>query len=342
MDTIKITHSAYKTIEGESLNRNTETGGRLIGCLNCLVVLEATLPGKDAELGSYHFTTDVEEDKRILDMIVRKYQGRVSSMGYWHRHPGNMSHPSTGDLMQAQSLIKDTALSGDKNPLYCFISNIVNGKVKLYAYSLSYGDENFEVCKLILIDDNSEEVKYALKNEPVVIQTKSINFWDDTNFQFYLTTRGKERIKQELKELEFAGYKATALRRQADNRLLLDIQKDGLSLLVIPPIEYPIGAPRFVDKVTGKEITKLSVLYNWNSDFSIKQVLDEVLTKNKQVEVKPVKQEVKMEVQNEDYLFKTLLRGTFDYARFVKDAFSEYLWNSKEKGGNSKHTTYWA
>ncbi|MFA5033795.1 MAG: Mov34/MPN/PAD-1 family protein [bacterium] len=338
MDKIKITNKAYKTIEQESLNCNTETGGLLIGCLNSLIVVEATPPGRNAELGNCHFTADVEEDTLTLDNIVRKYHGKVSLIGYWHKHPGTMFQPSGGDLIQAQEIVKRVAQSGDKKPLFIFISNVIAGNARIYAYCINYGANEFEPVKLILIDDNSEEVNCALKNEPVAIQTKSSDYWTDSGFQFYFTTRGRERIKQELKELELAGYEAKTLRRQSDKRLFLEIRKDNLSLIVIPPVEYPLGAPRFIDKPTGKEIIKLTTLCNWNSDFTIKQVLDEILRENKKSDTKPVKKGG----QNENDIIKTLLRGTFDYAKFVKNTLNEYIWHGTDGRGNNKHFTYWA
>lgn len=337
MDKVKITKSAYAIIEQESLKCGTETGGLLIGCFNNPIVIEATPPGRNAELGSCHFTADIEEDNLRLAYTIRKYNGKVSLMGYWHKHPGAMSQPSGGDLMQAQEIVKGMAQSGDKKPLLVFISNVISGNIKVYAYCIKSEATEFEPVQLTIVADNSDDVNCTLKSEPVVVQTKPSDYWLDPDFQFYLTIRGKERIKQELNELELAGYKAKALRRQSDNRLLLEVQKDNLFFIVIPPVEYPLGAPRIFDKHTENEMTGLTAICSWNSDYSIKTLLDGILKNNKQTDVTPIKEGG----QNENHITKTLLRGTCDYARFVRQTINEYLRHNKVERGDNKHFARW-
>lgn len=309
MEEIKITISAFNLIQHECLRCEVETGGLLIGTLNNLIVLEATPPGDKARSTFTSFSSDAEYDRLMLNKTIEKFEGRVKLIGYWHKHPGTLAEPSLGDMKQAQELVKDIDEDKDDRPLLILIINIVQREIQAYAYDIRYGSR-FSPFKISVIEDNSNEIQQALKNEPAVIQTRDVDFWTDLDFQFYLTQVGKERIKHEVDELNNSGYDVKVLRNPVTKRLYLEIIKYKMSFICFPPVEYPLNPPKIL---INKHPIMLPIQY-WNSDCSIKQVLDIILKKTLS-KAKPCIKETKVR----DYsLSNKVIKATLGYLKAIR------------------------
>jgi proteasome lid subunit RPN8/RPN11 len=270
MKELKITKSAYIFLEKESRKYahddmyQYETGGILIGTLEKPIVIRASKAGVNAILDNGSYTNDAEYDYAILRRAIKQLNGRVKLVGYWHKHPGCMSHPSSLDLATAKSIVSRNERS-DKRPVYFVITNVHNSEFKLYGYSLEPNQENLDKVVINTIEDNSHEVENALSIEPIVIQPRKMDFWNNLGFRFYLTKVGYKRLREEVHELYMHGYNVSVYTK---GRLQLVKEKNLITLCTLPP-EYPLNPPRFFKD--GTEI-KYSMPI-WNSSFRIIDLL---------------------------------------------------------------------
>jgi len=198
-----------------------------------------------------------------LNEASEKYNGKLKLVGYWHKHPGEMSQPSSIDLATAQEIIKDRKKEGDSRLMFFIITNVINNEVKFYCYILNCN--RFVSVPIEIIEDDSPEIDRALRNEPVIIQTKSTNFWDNIGFQFYTTPAGNERLQKEVGNLKLKGHEVKAY---VKDTLRLVIRKDEILIALLPP-EYPLNPPRLFKGETEIDYQ----IPNWNSTFTLVDVL---------------------------------------------------------------------
>ena len=264
MQVLRITKSASRYIEKESKKCCSETGGILIGTLQSPVVVKATRAGRYAKKTFGSYTNDADYDNRILQRAIMHSNGKLKLVGYWHKHPGNMSSPSSIDLATAKAIIGRNEQS-DQRPVFFVITNVVNHKVEFHGYSMKANQKNFIQAKAEIIRDKAKEVRKALSLEPVIVQLQEMNFWHDCDFQFHLTKVGYERLKKEVDELTSDGYRVKAYTK---DYVYLVIAKEE-TIVCLPPPEYPLNPPRFFRGDT-------EIKYNlpiWNSSFRIIDIL---------------------------------------------------------------------
>jgi len=160
---------------------------------------------------------------------------------------------------------------GDKRPVFFIITNVIKGTVKLYCYVLN-NNKTFVKVGIEVIENNAQEVEETLRAEPVIIQPKEMDFWHDSDFQFYLTKNGYERLKFEYEELVSNGY---GVKVYAKKKVYMGIEKVNEKILCLPPPEYPLNPPRFFRD--GVEIEYSMPI--WNSSFRIIDILKNLNTR---------------------------------------------------------------
>jgi hypothetical protein len=261
-----ITQGVYKTIKDDCYaNPSTETGGKVLGTLRRYIAISATTAGDKAVKTLTSFINDENYDKKIFNDMIVKYNGRLKSIGYWHKHPSGLSHPSYGDLTEARKIMKEINREGDKRPFF-FLIAIIETVFKLYGYVPNQNMTAFEDVKISLIEDDADEIREALAAEPVIIQPQDLDFWRDSSFQWYRTKCGQSRLKEEIIELEKKNYRVKAF---AGAMLCLSIEKDGKVITCVTPPEYPLNPPRLFEN--NEEVSP--ILKNWNSSFMIIDIL---------------------------------------------------------------------
>jgi len=85
-----------------------ETGGILIGesdASGWIRVTHASGPGPKAVHQPTYFLRDTEYCAAILTDYYEKFG--VDYIGEWHSHVGRMNHPSSGDLLTLNSIMRD-------------------------------------------------------------------------------------------------------------------------------------------------------------------------------------------------------------------------------------------
>ncbi|MEO0126338.1 MAG: hypothetical protein ABIL44_01140 [candidate division WOR-3 bacterium] len=261
---LKITKSAYQIIKEESLNSEIETGGILVGTLNHPCVIRATKPGSLAKRTAVSYTNDYQYDTKLLEEIISEFDGRVKLIGFWHKHPGTMNNPSLLDLKTVNKIIEEIKTQGDERLFFFAITNVVANEVALYCYCLK--NQGFTPVATKIIDDNSEELKKILAQEPMVIIPKKIDYWNEPKFQFHLTKNGFERLKKEIDALIAQGYQVDAYHGK---ELKIVIKKDNDIIICQPPVEYPLNPPRFY-KDNAEIVYNLPI---WNSSFMIVDII---------------------------------------------------------------------
>jgi len=262
---LKMTRTTYQFIERKSLESGTEIGGQVIGTTKRPIATRATKAGNHAELSYVSYTNDPAHDNEEVRKTIEEFDGRVSVIGRWHKHPGNMHYPSSVDLATARGIVKRNEEEGDRGSVFFIITNVVDNGVKFHCYALDE-DKNFEEVRIKLIDDNAREIEEALKIEPVIVQPREMDFWRDSGFQFYLTKTGYERLQKEVNELRFRHY---VVKVHAKGQLYVVISKDNETIVCMPPAEYPLNPPRFFRR--NVEISYSMTL--WNSSYRIIDIL---------------------------------------------------------------------
>lgn len=317
---VKITRKAYQVICEESFSKPTETGGEIIGTIKTPIVIAALTPGVNAELSYTSFKPDAEYDNQNLQRIIKQYEGRVKLLGYWHKHPGRLSTPSMGDCLQAKEIVKELSNENDNYPYYVFIANVIDNEVKIYAYSLQFNEKEFKRLKLVIIDDDSEEIQNALTNESATIIIQETDFWSDRNFQFYLTETGKTRLEKEIQEIQ-RHYKVEVFRQKKSKRLLIRITKDSISLTCVPPVEYPLNPPSFYN---SNKILNLSPRY-WNSDIKLLTLVESAFNQISQEANSSTKKE---ELKDESLYFEPFNKRIKKLANEIRQICRDF-WHGK-------------
>jgi integrative and conjugative element protein (TIGR02256 family) len=265
MHKLLVTRSSYELIKKESLDSQVETGGLLVGTLRIPIVLKATRAGPSAKKSGTSYTNDVDFDNATLNKAINQYKGKSKLVGYWHKHPDSMSYPSAIDLATAKTIVRRNEIS-DTRPVYFVITNTSDDEVRVFGYSLERSQSNFNPVCIRVIDDKSEEIIKALSIEPAIVELKEMDFWDENDFQFYLTRVGHSRLKQEIDKLMAEGYRVKVYTK---DQLYIVIKKNSKTILCQPPPEYPLNPPRFFE---GNNEIEYSIPI-WNSSIGIIDII---------------------------------------------------------------------
>lgn len=279
MDAIYITQQAAESMWEQSQGCSTETGGPLVGTLQIPMVLIAGEPGPHAVKMPHFFSTDPEYDRQMLNRAREKYGRKMHLLGYWHKHPEGMNHPSPGDLRQARKLAADLRDVGEQHAwlLTFILQSADNPEQAIFPYLLSPDMENFQKISLIVVKDDSDEVRQALESEGAVIVSNRIDHpWADPDFRFQFTPVGRSRLEWEQQVLEQAGYKVEVRQRKSDQRISFLLSNERSQYLCIFPVEYPLNMPRLYVLPDKEEIFPLRARSLWNSDFTVADLLANV------------------------------------------------------------------
>ena len=130
-----VSERALETIERECRKSpDTETGGILVGLKDKrrVIVTHATGPGPVADLSVSHFIKDTPYLQSVLNLLFQYFQ--VNYLGVWHKHPGAMPFPSSGDVASAMEEVSDVSMGLEE--LLAPIGVMESGQVEVYPYAI--------------------------------------------------------------------------------------------------------------------------------------------------------------------------------------------------------------
>lgn len=277
-ETIYITRRAARTLRDESWKCDVETGGSLSGYRRRRVVDLATGPGPKAMKRACMFSADVEYQQQALEEATRQSNGRARLVGYWHRHPGNMGHPSSGDQAQAREIADGFSKGDEACNLVAVITTVKREarKVAVHTYVFNPRSQKLEPAKTVFVSDDDPIVARAREAESCVLATRKSDLFNELGFRFHETLMGKERLRSEVEALEAHGFGVSVSKRKRDARALIVVEcPNGKKLIVVPPIEYPLNPPRVFELPHGNEWlgSFCPVTLSWNSDRRIIDLL---------------------------------------------------------------------
>ncbi len=272
-EVISITKCAAAVLREESLRCNLETGGLVCGYPRGRVIDSATQPGPKAVKRACSFSADLEFQKRAMEVIIRESAGRAKQMGTWHRHPGLMSCPSSGDQDQARQIANDFAQDPSACQLVVIITNVRGRRPKrqVLVHAFVYDPDAMQLlpARVALVPDDAPVVLDARKDEPPAPTVREADFFNDLDFRFQETRLGSQRLALEVAELRAEGLNVDAGQRRDDGRVVLVLSApNDKRCVVIPPREYPLNPPRLFDLPGGREFDGancVSIRY-WSSD----------------------------------------------------------------------------
>jgi proteasome lid subunit RPN8/RPN11 len=243
-----------------------ETGGVLVGFSSPnIVVVGAGGPGVNCVREVARFSGDPVEDARFLQMSRDVWGRGVTIRGYYHKHPGSMSWTSSIDHAQALKLLEQF---DDDCPLLCGIFIQPSFQPELFLYVISRSNPNFERVEYEVVADDDFVVKEAQRLTPSVVETKRVDFWNQSDFQSVESVVGRERLKRDLDELKDVGWQAVVARSRDSGGFLVVAKRDHFEFKAVLPCEYPLNPPKFF-MMDGSEFLALHSLSQWSSSCSL-------------------------------------------------------------------------
>jgi len=282
-----ITQSAVDVINKESRSvykMGRETGGILIGPRptdTAIVITSATGPGPDGDLASYAgWETDPDYlNEKLIE--ARDENPVVNLRGFWHRHPGRIRRPSSQDLMEARRILEDVEHYKLHGELVMPIVTVTQKRIAIRAYYITNNEQGFEEIPVKVVPDSDEMVKALLSPRKVIEFEEGTAFWRDSDWQFYKTPYGAERLESELNDLSQAEHEAEA-RLLDDGNCCIEVcmNKGSQKILFLLPREYPLNPPQVFMKL-GEDIRELymdgsSLLCRWSSACRLVDLADDV------------------------------------------------------------------
>ena len=286
MNRFIITRPAVETIHKESqaaFKMEVETGGILIGpppIDGVLVITSATGPGPDGKRASY---ASWETDPEYLNCKLREAREGtpvVNLRGFWHRHPGMMRRPSAQDLIEARRILEDVEHYKLGGELVMPIVTATQEGITIQAYYITDREPHFKEIPVELSPDSDEFMESSPSTAKDIEAQDRTEFWQDVNWQFYMSSYGVKRLEEELSELASGGHRAEAM-LLGDGGCCIELEDSNRHVLFLLPKEYPINPPRVYIKRNGDimelEMGDSSPLYRWSSAYRLAELADGVM-----------------------------------------------------------------
>lgn len=280
---VLISSEAISVIEEESRNRIMETGGTLFGIIGqegTIVVTHATKPGPNAFHAPGVFEKDLQYQQMLLNEMNIKYN--VDYVGEWHKHMGQMSRPSEGDLNTARSILKDPEWSKEK--LVVIIVNTVQDQVFISSFFISKNTLGFlpiesEIIPLRGIHPEGEfpreAEEIAAKGEKIEREKREVG--SEAAKQWFGTKEGRNRLVHEKESLENIGLSYKTILREDKRLCFIIIAKNTVQfdkIIITLPRDYPSSPPDIVIQVSEELIPfRASKQISWTPEFKISDLV---------------------------------------------------------------------
>ncbi len=284
---ILISSEAISVIEEESRKATMETGGVLFGVTSqegTIVVTHATKPGPNAFHDPAVFENDLQYQQILLNKMNAKFN--VDYVGEWHKHLGQMTCPSQGDLNTARSILKDPEWNKEK--LVVVIATTVKNQALISSFFIS--KDNFSFCPIELeviqlkgihpegeLPRRAEEIP---RNGEKKERKKKEGEFEGAE-QWFETKEGRNRLVVEKESLENIGLSCKTILRR-DKRLCFIIMAKNTvqfdKIIMTLPQDYPGSAPDVIIQVGEKLIRfRASKQISWIPKFKISDLVSDLV-----------------------------------------------------------------
>ncbi|MDP6513003.1 MAG: Mov34/MPN/PAD-1 family protein, partial [SAR202 cluster bacterium] len=182
-----ISEKALESMERECRRSpNTETGGILVGYRadqdasddSKVIITHASGPGPESSASATHFVKDTPYLQSVLELLFQYHQ--VNYLGVWHKHPGDMSWPSSGDVSSAMQEIEGGTVGLQE--LVTPIATMNSGRVEIHPH--------------VIRDGSALPVSWESVPHDQLPDGRSVaNQWHETE-------AGLNRLKEEMAEFE--------------------------------------------------------------------------------------------------------------------------------------------
>ena len=225
-----ISEKALESMERECRRSpNTETGGILVGYRadqdasddSKVIITHASGPGPESSASATHFVKDTPYLQSVLELLFQYHQ--VNYLGVWHKHPGDMSWPSSGDVSSAMQEIEGGTVGLQE--LVTPIATMNSGRVEIHPH--------------VIRDGSALPVSWESVPHDQLPDGRSVaNQWHETE-------AGLNRLKEEMAEFEAQDIEVE-VRRGDDGTYRFHASLDDnptRKLVLLCHADYPITPP---------------------------------------------------------------------------------------------------
>ena len=165
---VYFTTRAYTQLVSEvARHPYVETGGVFIGSRigNTFYVFETLDPGKHAVRETNRFKQDIEYAGHLAPILLNLYDGDVTPLGYYHRHPGSFDHFTGEDMDMAVNMDYCKQFNGA-------ISGLVNidPEFRLQMWYVAPPNAELFKCSSVEVNDAAFENVMKLRDYQTVIR----------------------------------------------------------------------------------------------------------------------------------------------------------------------------
>lgn len=251
-----------------------ETGGVLCGTADGSAIVFAGGPGPRARCSHVSFENDPVHDAQMLLEARRSFGDTADVNGLWHWHPFDMPFFSGTDRATARAV---QGLFASPRPLLIGIvcPKGLSGAPKLHLFRWRRESAREEVVDFEIVSPKDPRIGVLMASATASVDaTPSYgDYWQNEQFQFYKTHRGRARIRRELQELKALGFQVQTFQAYPSLHLAIVAVCDLGPIKIVCPPEYPLNPPRIF--APNRHEFMLATLQQWSSDRRLAHVVQE-------------------------------------------------------------------
>lgn len=277
---VLMSQSAFEVVERavqDGLRDKVEAGGSLVALeLPGKTVLLYALPaGPAASTGGSHVVTDGAWQSRMIACIQRRIQG-ATYVGDWHVHPFWMPYLSETDRATATSILRDgeqrrshlvlvlgTGRPGSPPSVLGFVASDTG----------SWGAQ-VEQVPVMAIDDGEAAAAAALETLPPLSELlREIEPVAAATFRHAAAAR----VESDLESIRRRFHATVQPVAPPGGPLAAQIRSGSVSVSVVFPPEYPVGAPLVLRGDVHGQLSAVPLRHGWSSLHRLDDLVAEAL-----------------------------------------------------------------
>ena len=250
-----------------------ETGGVLVGRRldsQRILVIAATGPGPKADHRHHTFAPDTNHLNNELERLRSQYNG-TDFVGFWHKHPPTLDHPSAGDEKQAWEVVNDPDFKTEEFVLVIAVQRnrppSVNPEVKPYYYNRELLDRGAEPLLMELREVREGEARRLLCE----VEERSHTWYDEPAFQ--------RRLEEEIERLSDQ-YQLRISKLPEQVVITAEWRRDpNIKIYFVCKEGYPnAGSPQVFAGLEQEQVVDSRRLTPWHPEHFLAQIADDIVS----------------------------------------------------------------